>query len=249
MTRKTLGSLLAAGVLVTLPRAAVLAGHLSATDSVSINVISVSGCGPQSMTFSGTATYSDPTQHFLVMLDGTELLHSHKEKVAAWSTSALTVGTGSHTLTATIYGHLSHDDVVATQSRSFSVPVCGASSPTPAPTVSAGTSGGSSDCCPGTDQELQQPAQKTVKGKVKGAAVTVKKQAVKKLPARLNPVNDLFRKVYGRDPVFAEWEYWARRQWGDKPQYDALFGAMQWHKHLGHTTGGPHPTPYKVLTR
>lgn len=40
--------------------------------------------------------------------------------------------------------------------------------------------------------------------------------------------------VYGREPIFAEWEYWARRvQRGEKKTFTALVGAMGYHKAHG----------------
>lgn len=202
-------------------------------DAVTANAVTVSTCGEQSLTFTGSATYSEPTQHLVVTLDGTELLHSHLEP-DAWSTSPVTVGVGSHTLAASLYDHADHEDLLASNTKTFSVAACGGA---PAPsTASSGGTGSSGDCCPGPDQV--QPAQKARTGQVKGAA---KKVAATTLPVRVTPINELFRKVYGRGPTFAEWEYWTVRILSDKPQFDAIYGAMQWHEIRGHTTGGPNP--------
>lgn len=213
-----------AGLLLT-PGVAVYA---SGVDSVTIGSVAVSGCGEQSLTFNGTATYSEPTQHLVVDLDGTELLHLDREDApATWTTGAVTVGVGNHTLTATIYGHSDHEDPVANHAVAFAVDSCAA--------PPSGGLGESQDCCPGPDPVEPQPA--PVKGRVKAA---VGRPAT--LPAKLMPLNEIFRKVYGRSPTFEEWSYWAGRLLNDKPQYDALYGAMQWHQRLGHTMMPPRTT-------
>lgn len=237
MTSKTFVSwVLTVVPLLIVPRAAVFADH-EVPDSVSLNSVSVEPCGTQSLTFSGSGTYSEPTQHLVVSLDGTELLHSHLEP-DTWSVGPVTVIPGTHTLTATIYDHSTHDDIRASSTTTFTVATCGATPPTePSGAPSSGSSEGtaSGDCCP-EPEESEKPTVK--KGKVKAVAT---KRVAKPLPRSLTPINALFRKVHGRTPTFQEWEYWANRLLGDKPQYDALYGAIQWHKLLGHTTGGPNP--------
>lgn len=224
-----------ATLFALVPTGAARASHLSDTDSVTINPTTVSGCGSQSVTISGTANFSEPTQHLVVTVDGAVRLHSHTED-SPWTLGSVPMTEGSHTVNATIYDHSSHADPVASQSQTVTVPSCDGNSSTSSSSVSSG----SGDCCPGSDE----PAGTTTtvqkvspKGRVKGAT-TVK---TGKLPIRLLPINNTFQKVYGRGPTFAEWEYWARRQWSDKSQYDALYGAMQWHKNVGHSTGGPNP--------
>lgn len=49
--------------------------------------------------------------------------------------------------------------------------------------------------------------------------------------ALLERVNEAFQVVHGRDPIFSEWEYWARRvHSGDKKTFEALAGAIAFHK-------------------
>ncbi len=52
--------------------------------------------------------------------------------------------------------------------------------------------------------------------------------------ALIDQVNTAFESVYGRLPTFPEWKYWADRVIrGDKKTYDALAGAMGYHKARG----------------
>lgn len=194
-----------------------LASHGEGVDNVTINAISPA-CGEQSLAFSGTATYSESTQHLVVRLDGTTILESNDEPMI-WATTAMTVGVGSHTLNATIYGHSDLEDPVATAQTAFTVSSCGSSD-----------SGGDhdTDCCPGHDPE-STVATKKAAPRVKGVSTA------EGLPGKLKPLNEIFRKVYGRNPTLKEWSYWAHRLLTDKMQYDALYGAMQWHKLHGHT--------------
>lgn len=240
MMRHTLASALAISMLTS--AAPALADHSGEEDAVTVDPVSVSGCGSQSLTFTGTGMYSEPTQHLVVTLDGTGLLHDHSEP-ATWTAGPVTVEEGSHTVTARIHDRIDagdgHEIVRAEATRAFTVPSC-APSPTPstpAPSSSAPSSGAgtSSDCCPGgPDTGTPASAVKAVTvGKVKAVAT------VRKLPGKLVPLNSIFRKVYGRSPTFQEWEYWARRLLSDKPTYDALYGAMQWHQRLGHTMMPP----------
>ncbi|TSC62610.1 MAG: hypothetical protein G01um1014106_615 [Parcubacteria group bacterium Gr01-1014_106] len=196
-------------------------------DGVSISPVSVSGCGTQSVSISGTGMYSDPVQHLVVTLDGTEVLHSHSEP-ETWSAGSFSAGVGSHTVVATIYDHMEgdgHEDMQAQDTKTFTVPSCDQGST--GGTVSSGSGSGSGDCCPGSDTE-QSSVKKA--GRVKGAATG-------KLPAKLGGINPTFEKVFKRPPTFKEWEYWANRLLKDKPTYPALYGAMQWHKLRGHTMG------------
>lgn len=192
-------------------------------DSVAIDEIASPNCGEQALTFTGSGTYSEGTQHLVVDLDGTQLMDNHNEP-ANWSTGAVTVGVGSHTLTATIFDKSDHEDVMAQDTADFTVPACGGGDEG---TTTGGEGGGGDeqDCCPGPD-----PLTPSTGGKVKGAV----KRTV--LPASLRPLNSIFRMVYGRSPTFQEWSYWAKRLRSDKKHYDALFGAMQWHQLRGHTT-------------
>ncbi len=55
-------------------------------------------------------------------------------------------------------------------------------------------------------------------------------------------VNEAFRSVFGRNPTAAENNYWRDRVVKkEKTTYDALRGAMFWHKALGKTIGGEAP--------
>lgn len=51
----------------------------------------------------------------------------------------------------------------------------------------------------------------------------------------ISELNSVFRSVYGRNPSVSEWHYWAGRL-SDKPQRNALWGAMMYHKlhNIGH---------------
>ncbi len=195
-------------------------------DSVSMSPVSP-GCGAQTLTFSGTAQYSSPTQHLVVTLDGTQLLHDHSEPVA-WSTSPVPVSEGSHTLLATIYDEMDdteHKTVEAQDTLSVTVPPC-----TSEPATGSSATG-SSDGSGASDEQIPAPL-------VKGAAQSrVHGARVKTLSPRLKPLNEIFQKVHKRTPTFREWSYWANRLLTDKPQYDALYGAMQWHQLRGHTIG------------
>ena len=195
----------------------------SDVDAVSINAVSVSGCDTQSMTFSGTASYSEATQHAVVTLDGTELFDDHSEP-ESWSTGPHSVSAGDHTFTATIYDQSAgdgHETIRAQDTRTFTVPSCSASS------VSGGDDG--PDCCPGKDEPVPT-VKKATTGRVKAAATG-------RVPAKLKWLNATFENVYGRNPTAKEWHYWANRLLTDKMQYDALYGAMQWHQLRGHTIG------------
>lgn len=196
-------------------------------DSISINPVSVSGCGSQSVTMSGTGMYSDPVQHLVVTLNGTQVIHDHREP-ETWSTGPHTVGVGNHTVVATIYDHMEgdgHEDQRAQDTKTFTVPSCTQSGGSPA---SSGGTSGSGDCCPSPD-----PVQPSVKkaGRVKGAATSGK------LPHSMFWINPTFEKVYKRPPTFKEWSYWADRFLTDKTTYPELYGAMQWHKLRGNTMG------------
>ena len=191
-------------------------------ETVNVAPVAVSGCGAQSVTISGTASsYSHEVQHLVVTLDGTEILDDH-EKPEAWGIGPRAVGVGGHTVTATIYEGDGHEDLRTKDTKTFTVPSCEQGGPPPAP---AGPD--SSDCCPGPDPVV--PRVKKV-GRVKGAAT-------KHLPAKLLRLNETFEKVHGRIPIFAEWSYWANRLLTNKPEYSALYGAMQWHKLRGRTVG------------
>ena len=55
--------------------------------------------------------------------------------------------------------------------------------------------------------------------------------------ALINEVNTAFESVYGRQPTYSEWEYWAQRvQRGEKTTYESLAGAMGYQKVNGSGT-------------
>lgn len=232
MRKHTLGIGISAFLLG--PAGIVLASH--GADAVSIGSVAVSGCGAQTLTVSGTASYATPVNHFVVTLDGAVVLHDHAEP-ESWSLGPRSMSVGSHTVTATIYAKAAigggHEDVEAQDTETFTVPECSTPSTgdTGAP-ASDGDGGAVAEANGenGDDGEDVNAAEKAVKkvGKVKGAAV-------KRLSANLKWINATFRKAYGRTPTFAEWSYWAHRLLTDKPKYDALYGAMQWHQLRGHT--------------
>jgi hypothetical protein len=201
------------------------AAQADGVDSISIDDIIISGCGEQEVVFTGSATYSESTQHLVVELDGVGLVHDHQEP-ADWSTGPVTVSEGDHTLTATVYDKSDHVVVRASDSKNFSTACEGEGDEG---SSEGSDNGGEGDCCPGPDPEDSASA---VKAAVKGAVKAG-------LPESLKPLNSIFRLVFGRSPTFAEWKYWADRLLGDKPQYDALLGAMQWHQLQGRTIGDP----------
>ncbi len=208
-------------------------------DSISINSITVPGCGPQVMTFSGSGTYSEPTQHVVVKLDGVVILTDTSEP-ASWITGAQSISVGNHTIVATIYDKSDLADVMAQDTKSFEVVACGSGSSSGSSASSGSGSGDEKDCCPGPDPVTSTKI--SSKGKVKGTKSAVKVSG--KLPASLIPLNGIFNSVYHRDPTFQEWTYWANQfltntKYKDKGQYryDALLGAMQWQKMHGRTMG------------
>lgn len=222
-----------------------IAGHATVVlaedaDSVAITPVTVTGCGSQSLTFSGTATYSESTQHLVGTLDGTVLFENHSEP-ATWTAGATVTAVGSHTFVATIYdrtGDGEHETVRAQATGTFTVPSC-TPTPTPSPTPTsadtvstASTPSADADCCPGRDEAVaRRKITKKLVGRVKGVTMIVG------VPGKLRWINETFRGVYGHTPTLPEWQYWSHRLLTDKPQYDALYGAMQWHKHRGHTIG------------
>lgn len=191
-------------------------------DSVSIDELSLE-CGEQDITFTGSATYSESTQHLVVELDGDEIFSSSDEP-EDWETDAVTVEEGSHTLTATIYDKSDREDVMAEDSLDFDTS-CGADGG-----EGSADEGDEQDCCPGPDPATDDQSA-VGGGKVKGAI------SKKGTLSALKPLNSVFRSVYGRNPTYEEWKYWANRYLTDKHAWDAIYGAMQWHKLRGHTVG------------
>ena len=213
--------------------APVQAVNAAGTDTISIDAVSV-GCGSQTVTITGTATYSEPTQHLIVTLNGTQLIDDHDEP-AIWSTGAQTLAVGTHTVVATIYDKSTHSTVRAQDTKTITISDC-ASSSHDSSSESSTPGSGETDCCPGPDPVVEAPAKKS--GQVKG--ISTKKASYN----HLQPMNSIFREAFGRNPNQAEWTYWANRFLDDvkfwkngQPQYDVLLGAMQWHHLHGRTIG------------
>ncbi len=195
---------------------------------VSINDINV-GCGEQEMSFSGTAQFDQILDHLQVLLDGVQIHHQDgmsTESADSWTTDSVTVSTGEHTLTAIVWDQEDGDDGFRGEEARTTVNLTVAACSTGGGGEDVGDQGPGGDCCPGPDPIVSPVGG----GKVKGISIAG-------LPGRLKPLNAIFRSVYGRNPTYAEWKYWANRLLTDKPQHEALYGAMQWHQLLGHTVG------------
>ncbi|MBI3250920.1 MAG: hypothetical protein HYZ61_03700 [Candidatus Andersenbacteria bacterium] len=175
-----------------------------------------------------------------VKKDGTILFeseHVNDPETIEFTKEALTPG--SHTLTATIYNNDDKEVVLVSDTYTFDVE-CERSPQVIDESnahVNINGSGGDADCCPGngggsSDNGSDKTSTVAKKPAVKGA--TTKAVSSKK---SLKPLNSVFRSVFGRTPTFTEWKYWANRYLTDKPQWNALYGAMQWHKLRGHTMG------------
>ncbi len=103
--------------------------------------------------------------------------------------------------------------------------------------AAAGRSG-EKDCCPGKDPVVTKPVKK---GKVLGATAGKSIQRRYVPLEKLGPLNDTFFAVYGRQPTFEEWKYWADRYLTDKPSWELLKGTMQWWKNKGISLPPPPP--------
>ncbi len=228
MTQQVVAAILALAIAIA-PGHAVLADE---TAAVSIDDIDTESCGEQSMIFGGSAQFDQMLDHLEVLLDEEQIHHEHglsSESEESWTAESIMVDVGSHTLTAIVWdqddGPDDHRGELARASADFTVAACASDE---GASDDNGDQGLGGDCCPGQDDE--DAVQQVTSAKVKGAKTT-------NLWASLKPLNSIFRSVFGRTPTFEEWKYWADRLLTDKPQYDALYGAMQWHKLLGHTTG------------
>ncbi|MFH1353871.1 MAG: hypothetical protein ABIH36_01160 [bacterium] len=198
-------------------------------NSVLIHETVISRCGNQFVAFSGVATYGPDVQYLLVDLDGAPVLGRWGEPTN-W-TVLEQVTTGYHVLTARIHDLGDASKTVAAV-FAFTILPCddGPSDSTSVASNSGGGGGDETDCCPGPD-----PVDESVKSpipQVKG--VTTKKGGAL---SALEPLNAVFRFVFGRAPTFTEWKYWADRFLVDKPVWEAILGAMQWHKLHGVTVG------------
>lgn len=199
------------------------AGHRG-TDTVSITSVTVSGCGAQTVVVSGTATYSDRTQHLTVTLDGESISHNHAEP-PAWTTSLRVVVEGIHNVRAAIYDRASHRKLQASADATFSIPAC--------TSVSLPGDGGGGSASSGSGESASQEKVAVAKTPVRARVAA---QTTKQVPV-LKPLNRIFRRVFGRPPTVVEWRYWAQRILAGKKNLAGVLGAMRWHKLYGRTIG------------
>ena len=196
-------------------------------NSVLIHETVLSRCGNHQVAFSGVASYGQGKQQLLVDLDGVPVLNSFA-KPLNW-TVLVNVTTGYHVLTARV-----HDpDISKTVDYALVLNIASCENNDGEGEGSTGGSegpGDETDCCIGPDPIVEQP--KTPVPQVKGATTTLKGAL-----NRLTPLNSVFRSVFDRTPTFTEWQYWADRFMNDKPVWDAILGAMQWHDLHGRTVG------------
>lgn len=252
----------AAAVLVAAGSLGVPTLAYGATDAVTIDSIASLGtCDQAKLRFSGTATYADATQHLFVDVSGRQVLHRIGEP-AVWRTrSVAVVGAGSYTVTASVYDQLGREGLLAQATRAFTIPACDGAANGEPEGDEAGSSGDESqqgnestqseDEDASSDENDDEDDENTSaegeeeasagdeRAEAAGAAKQARVQgaaAASALPARLKPLNAMFRVLYGRNPTFSEWSYWANRLLTDKTGHDALYGAMQWHKLRGRTT-------------
>lgn len=221
--------LLAVAAFIIGPLAYALpAEAVAASNSVLIHETVLSRCGNQFVAFSGVATYGPGNQYLLVDLDGTPILRRWGEP-NNWTVLAQ-VTTGYHVLTARVHD-LGNSSKTVAAVFAFTILPCEDGSDDSAVTTSTGGGGGGdeTDCCPGPDPVNENAKSSTPR--VKGATTAGGSLDI------LKPLNSVFRFVFGRAPTFAEWQYWADRFLTDKPVWEALLGAMQWHKLHGLTVG------------
>ncbi|MGH9856222.1 MAG: hypothetical protein ACRD4B_00115, partial [Acidobacteriota bacterium] len=140
------------------------------------------------------ATYGLGDQHLLVDLDGVPVLSTFDEP-ENWNV-IVPVAVGFHVLTARIHD----EDVSKTVDFTLPFQVLACSTPTPAPTDSGSGDDGGPDCCPGPDPVVKQSKKSLprVKGTTATRTTTLN---------GLQPLNSVFRSVFGRTPTFAEWTY------------------------------------------
>jgi len=198
-------------------------------NSVEIDSIVLSRCGEQSVYASGTATYGPTADRLLVDIDGTHAFNLGTQ--TSWVTGFALLTPGPHVITARIHNT---DGTFTDTNKAFEVPSC-EPTPTPTPTPSPTPNpdqgpGDEQDCCPGQNPE---PAPNQPTPRVKGISTTIKTASINSLA----PINSLFRSVWGHNPTYFQWKYWADRFLTDKPAYDQLLGAMQWQKLHGQVTG------------
>jgi len=194
-------------------------------NSVFIDTPVLSRCNEHTVAFSGTATYNNGDHQLLIDLDGVPV-YSTFDEPQLWS-FLQKVSVGTHTLTARV--HDSDVSKTVHHAITFEVKACDTGS-------SDSDNGGGDDepdCCPGPDPVVATPTP-TPKPAVKGITSG---SASKSNLNDLGPLNSMFRSVFGRTPTFAEWKYWADRFLTDKPVWDQILGAMQWHNLHGLTIG------------
>ena len=200
---------------------------VASESSVFIDTPVLSVCGEHFIAFSGTATYGEGAHQLLVSLDST-LIYSTLDKPASWG-FLHKVSAGTHTLSAQVRD--AETGATVDHAINFEVVACASSG---GDSDSNGGGGGDEgpDCCPGPDSGQTASASVSTPT-VKGATTSSNNASLQDL----GPLNNLFRTVFGRNPTFIEWEYWAGRFLSDKPAWDRVLGAMQWHKLLGSTIG------------
>ncbi len=221
-THKVIQACLAAAIALASSFAAAPAHASHRQNSVFIDSPVLSRCNEHVVAFSGTATYDIGSHQLLIDLDGTPVYSTFEEPLL-WS-FLQTVSVGTHTLTARV-----HDNTVSQtvdHAITFEVKGCDSSS--------NGGEDTDTDCCPGPDEPVVVTKTSVKKPAVKGIRSGSSHVGALK---NLAPLNSVFRSVFGRNPTFTEWKYWADRYLTDKPSWKQISGAMQWHKARGVTTG------------
>lgn len=228
-------------VMLTAPGAALAAG----VDSVAVSrpvTLPCSGVNTAIM-FDVSATYSGLNDRVVVTVDATTVYGPVSDDSAVFTVGPIVTGEGAHTIVATTYdsllGDLEDEDILAQDIYVFDIDCTRGEGFLIIDSGNANIyqsdqpSQGGTDCCPGPggDSGAHDDGDAPVvqkKAKVAGTTTTA---------PMLAPINSMFRSVFGRTPTFEEWTYWADRMLTDKPELDALFGAMQWHKLHGNTVG------------
>lgn len=219
----------------------------SGVDSINISRPTLDVCDGAGTTisFEVDVTHSSLNDRVAVWIDDELVFGPEDDDSATIVVGPVLTGDGEHTIVARSYdsllGDLEDEDIVAEDTYTFDIDCYRGGDLRLLDDVnrhiyrSDAPNEGGTDCCPGGDSsggggesEQSTPVVKTT-GKVKGALTTH--------IVNLAPLNGLFRSVFGRTPNFSEWTYWANRMLTDKPQADAILGAMQWHHMHGLTTG------------
>jgi len=183
-------------------------------NTVHVDQLVLSRCGTQYVYASGSATYGPKAHYLLIDINGAHAFNVAKQTF--WTTGLVKLDPGQHIVTARIHNT---DGTHTDTTRQFTVPDCPQADP-----------GDEQDCCPGPDPVVSEPKPKPPRVKAISAVRSTAMQG-------LSPLNSLFRLVFGRGPAYEEWKYWADRYLTDKPTWEAILGAMQWHKLHRQTTG------------